>query len=210
MSWFHSALVSFGFDAHIVGMEANPDTMNLSGKLLIAMPGMQDPRFEKSVVYICSHSDEGAMGLIVNKPTPQIEFADLLERLDIPTNQSGLDTGIYFGGPVETSRGFVLHSTDYQIGGTTLVVDDQFAMTATRDVLKDLANGQGPDNAILALGYSGWGAGQLENELLQNGWLSCDADAGVVFDMTNTMKWVGALKILGVDALALSATAGRA
>ncbi len=191
-------------------METSPDTIDLSGKLLIAMPGMQDTRFEKSVVYICSHSKEGAMGLIVNKPTPQIEFTDLLERLDIPTNQTGLDTGIYFGGPVETSRGFVLHSTDYKIGGTTLVVDDQFAMTATRDVLKDLANGQGPASAILALGYSGWGAGQLENELLQNGWLSCDADLNVVFDTANNLKWVGALKILGVDALALSATAGRA
>ncbi len=203
-------LVPTGTRAHINLMKLPTDSLDLSGKLLIAMPGMTDPRFEKSVVYICSHSDEGAMGLIINKPTPQIRFSDMLEKLKITEGHANQDTGIYFGGPVETNRGFVLHSTDYQIGDTTLVVDDQFAMTATRNVLEDLANGHGPDAAILALGYSGWGAGQIENELLQNGWLTCDGDPDVVFETTNEGKWAAALKSMGVDALSLSTMAGRA
>lgn len=184
--------------------------INLCGKLLIAMPGMNDPRFEKSVVYMCAHSDDGAMGLIINKQAPDVTFANLLQQLAIAGADAAPETRIYFGGPVEVGRGFVLHSGEYDLLDTTLKVDDQFGMTATKDVLTDIAGGAGPDKALLALGYSGWGAGQLESEIQQNGWLTCDATSEVVFDVPDDAKWAAALKLLGVDALMLSATAGRA
>ena len=184
--------------------------MNLCGKLLIAMPGMGDPRFEKSVVYMCAHSDDGAMGLIINKPTPEVSFADLLKQLEIETGGGAGDTGIYFGGPVEMGRGFVLHSGEYALDEITLQVDEDIGMTATRDVLMDIAKGKGPEKALLALGYSGWGAGQLESELQHNGWLTCDATSEVVFEVPDADKWVAALKLLGIDPFMLSATAGRA
>ena len=185
------------------------ENVNLCGKLLIAMPGMGDPRFDKSVVYICAHSDDGAMGLVINKPTPEVTFAELLKQLEIEAT-GGRDTGIYFGGPVELGRGFVLHSADYHLEDMTLQVDEQFGMTATRDVLTDIAQGNGPQQVLLALGYSGWGGGQLESEIQQNGWLTCDATTEVVFDVPDAEKWTAALKLLGVDVLMLSATAGRA
>ncbi|HBQ36883.1 MAG TPA: YqgE/AlgH family protein [Rhodobacteraceae bacterium] len=191
-------------------MEMPAENVNLCGKLLIAMPGMGDPRFERSVVYICDHTENGAMGLIVNKPTPEVTFAKLIEQLSIEAGENMPKAPIYFGGPVEIGRGFVLHSTDYCHSDITLAVDDDFGMTATRDVLADLANGSGPKSALLALGYSGWGAGQLENEIRQNGWLTCDATPEVVFNVPNQDKWTAALKLLGVDALMLSATAGHA
>ncbi len=186
------------------------ENINLCGKLLIAMPGMSDPRFEKSVVYMCSHSDDGAMGLIINKPTPEVTFANLLKQLSIEALPEASKTPIHFGGPVEVGRGFVLHTADYDLDEITLQVDEQFGMTATRDILTDIANDEGPDQALLGLGYSGWGAGQLEHEIQQNGWLTCDATLDVVFDVPDADKWVAALKLLGVDALMLSATAGRA
>lgn len=184
--------------------------MNLSGKLLIAMPGMGDPRFEKSVIFMCAHSDDGAMGLIVNKPAGDLNFDDLLEQLGIEKSPEGRDIHIHFGGPVEHGRGFVLHSADYATPGTTLQVDDGMAMTATLDILDDLAHGGGPQRSLLALGYSGWGPGQLEGEIVQNGWLTCDADPEIVFDADNGSKWGRALKLLGIDPLTLSAAAGRA
>lgn len=191
-------------------MKIPDEAMNLCGKLLIAMPGMSDPRFEKSVVYICAHSDDGAMGLIINKPMPDVTLADLLKQLSIEDAQDSTTVPVYFGGPVEVGRGFVLHSAEYQSDDTTLEVDAQFAMTATRDVLTDIAAGNGPATTLLALGYAGWGAEQLEGEIQQNGWLSCDATPEVVFDVPAGEKWMAALKLLGVDALMLSATAGRA
>lgn len=186
------------------------EPLNLCGKLLIAMPSMNDPRFEKSVVYICAHSDDGAMGLIVNKPMPDVALTDLLKQLSIDETGLGDDVPVYFGGPVEVGRGFVLHSSEYQQVEHTLSVDEQFSMTATRDVLRDIAGGTGPKAQMLALGYAGWGAGQIEDEMQQNGWLSCDATTDVVFDVPSDDKWTAALKLLGVDALTLSATAGRA
>ncbi len=186
------------------------ENVNLCGKLLIAMPGMSDPRFDKSVVYMCAHSDEGAMGLILNKPTPEVPFAGLLKQLSIKALPGIPETPIYFGGPVEIGRGFVLHTADYDLDEITLQVDAQFSMTATRDILTDIANNEGPQQALLALGYAGWGSGQLEHEIQQNGWLTCDATLEVVFDVPDADKWVAALKLLGVDALMLSATAGRA
>lgn len=184
--------------------------MDLSGKLLIAMPGMEDPRFEKSVVYICAHSDEGAMGLIVNKPAPDIRLDDLLEQLDIDRGDGSRDARVFFGGPVEAGRGFVLHTGDYHGNMSTLQVDDAFGMTATRDILEDIARGRGPKAALAALGYSGWAPGQLEGELAQNAWLTCDADQAIVFAPDNGAKWAAALRKLGIDPLMLSATGGRA
>lgn len=191
-------------------MESDEDFDDLSGKLLIAMPGMGDPRFEKSVVYLCAHSDDGSMGLIVNKPAPGLAMDDLLEQLDIPKGDGSRGVSVYFGGPVEHGRGFVLHSGDYASTSSTLRVDDRFGMTATLDILQDMASGGGPERRILALGYSGWGPGQLEGEIQRNGWLTCDASHEIVFAPDDTSKWAAALKSLGVDPLSLSAEAGRA
>lgn len=183
---------------------------NLTGKMLIAMPGMGDPRFEHSVVLLCEHSAEGAMGLIVNKPNEDIDLAALLEQLDIEGARKVEGGPVHFGGPVETGRGFVLHSPDYASVVTTVQVQDDLHMTATLDVLEDIGRGFGPAKYLLALGYSGWGAGQLEAEIAQNGWLTCDADARLVFDLPNASKWQAALESIGVAALALSAEGGRA
>jgi putative transcriptional regulator len=183
---------------------------SLEGKLLIAMPGMGDPRFEHSVVFMCAHSGDGALGLIVNKPAPELRFATLIEQLGMDVGDPKRDIRIHFGGPVENGRGFVLHSADYRSEGATLQVDETFGMTATMDVLEQIAKGQGPDSALLALGYSGWGPGQLEAEILQNGWLTCDAAPEIVFGEDDDRKWSDALRTLGVDPLMLSGTAGRA
>lgn len=184
--------------------------MDLTGKLLIAMPGMGDPRFEHSVVFMCAHSDEGAMGLIINKPTSDLRLKDLVEQLELAGDGGVRDMAVHFGGPVEHGRGFVLHSGEYVSAISTLRVTQQFGMTATLDILEDLAAGRGPRQAIMALGYAGWGPGQLESEILANGWLTTEADAGLVFDTADPAKWEAALRTLGVDALSLSATAGRA
>lgn len=187
-----------------------PDSTDLSGKLLIAMPGMGDPRFDQSVIYMCAHSPEGSMGLIVNKPAPGLKMDDLLEQLKIPRGEGSRGIGVHFGGPVEHGRGFVLHSADYGTGEGTLKVDAQFGMTATRDILQDMALGAGPEQRLLALGYSGWGPGQLEEEIHRNGWLTCDATPEIVFAPDDGAKWLAALRSLGIDPLLLSAEAGRA
>lgn len=186
------------------------DAQTLNGQLLIAMPGMGDPRFDRSVIFMCAHSEDGALGLIVNKPSPELEFSTLLQQLDINVGAPQSDIRVHFGGPVENGRGFVLHSGDYQQNESTLHVDATFGMTATLDVLEDIARGTGPASALLALGYSGWGPGQLEAEILQNGWLTCDAAPDLVFGGDDEGKWEAALKTLGVDPLTLSATAGHA
>lgn len=184
--------------------------MELGGKLLIAMPGMGDARFDRSVILICAHSPEGTMGLIVNKPSPDLSFSGLLDHLNIARAPAGRDIRVHFGGPVERGRGFVLHSTDYPPGAATLAVPGGYGMTATLDILEALARGGGPDSALLALGYSGWGPGQLESEISRNDWLVADAEPGLVFAAPDRDKWVKALKTLGIDPLTLSATAGRA
>lgn len=183
---------------------------DLSGKLLIAMPGMGDTRFDKSVIFLCAHSEDGAMGLIVNKPAPDLSFDTLLEQLEIGRSPHTRDIRVHFGGPVEHGRGFVLHSSDYGANSSTLEVDESFGMTATLDILEDIARGEGPQEALLALGYAGWGPGQLEEEIQQNGWLVADADASVVFARDDATKWVAALKGLGIDPMLLSGAAGRA
>lgn len=150
------------------------------------------------------------MGLIVNKPAPDLEFGDLLKQLGIEAHSPAQDIRVHVGGPVENGRGFVLHSGEYQSDSSTLRVNDAFGMTATLDVLEEIANGAGPASALLALGYSGWGPGQLESEILQNGWLTCDAKPDLVFGGDDGGKWSAALKTLGVDALMLSSDAGHA
>lgn len=185
--------------------------MDLSGKLLIAMPGMGDPRFERALIFVCAHSDEGAMGLMVNKPLPDLSFDDLLEQLSIaPAAEARRDIRVHLGGPVEHGRGFVLHSGDYSAPESTLSVDERFGMTATLDILEDIARGDGPAQSLLALGYAGWGPEQLESEFQANGWLSCEASPEIVFGADDNGKWERALESLGVSPLGLSASAGRA
>ncbi len=196
--------------AHLWDMNDIFPSDELSGQLLIAMPSMGDPRFDHAVVLVCAHSDEGAMGIIVNKRVPELHLDDLLEQLDIKTSDSSRDVAIHFGGPVEGGRGFVLHSTDYPGNPSTLLVDPGFGLTATKDVLEDIASGSGPRAAMTVLGYAGWGPGQLESELQQNAWLTVDADEAIVFDPNDDGKWLGALKKLGIDPLMLSAEGGSA
>ena len=184
--------------------------MDLTGKFLVAMPGMGDPRFERSVILVCAHSDEGAMGIIVNKPVEEVTFAGLLEHLNIPRAPEGRDIAVHFGGPVERGRGFVLHSRDYRGGAATMKIEGGFGMTATLDVLEALARGEGPHRALLALGYSGWGPGQLEGEIARNDWLIGDASDGLIFGAEPARKWALALAGMGVDAMALSPSGGRA
>lgn len=189
-----------------------PDlTHDLTGKLLIAMPGMEDPRFAGAVIFLCDHSPERAMGLIVNKPMEEVTFADLMAQLDIARRGTPPAMPICFGGPVEMRRGFVLHSPDYAPRGEdALRVDPHFAMTATLDILEDIAAGRGPLRALLALGYAGWGAGQLEAEIARNDWLTADATPELVFDHKMERKWDAAVQSLGVNPLMLSSEAGHA
>lgn len=184
--------------------------MELAGQILIAMPGMADPRFDRSVILICAHSADGAMGLIVNKPVDDLNFRDLLDQLSIPQAPQGRDIRVHMGGPVERGRGFVLHSADWRAAKATLDVPGGFGMTATLDILEALAKGKGPENALLALGYSGWGPGQLEAEIARNDWLTTEAPEGLVFGPEDSGKWAAALKAMGIDPLTLSAAAGRA
>ena len=184
--------------------------MELTGKLIVAMPAMGDPRFERSVILICVHSDDGAMGLIVNKPVLDFSFTELLSQLKIPTAPNGRDIRVHFGGPVERGRGFVLHSDDYVSQGTTTQVAGGFGMTATLDVLEAIAQGSGPKQALLALGYAGWGAGQLESEIARNDWLVSDPAEDLIFSAQDAAKWSGALRHMGIDPISLSSSAGRA
>lgn len=184
--------------------------MDLTGQLLIAMPGMGDPRFARSVIFMCAHSDEGAMGLMINKRAEGLSLDDVLDRLEIPGAEEPAGLGIHIGGPVETGRGFVLHSDEYRSKLKSLAVRDGFAMTATQDILEDIAAGEGPARALLMLGYAGWGPGQLEGEIGQNGWLTTQADPDLVFGLKDTRKWQAALEAIGIDPLGLSAAAGRA
>ncbi|WP_430383354.1 YqgE/AlgH family protein [Yoonia maritima] len=183
---------------------------SLTGKLLIAMPAMDDPRFAHSVIYMCAHSEDGGMGLIVNKPQTEVQFSDLLDQLDIEKASGVRDIRVHFGGPVDQSRGFVLHSSDYEAAVGTLNVAQDISMSATLDVIEDIAKGTGPDTSLLALGYAGWGPGQLESEIAHNGWLTCEARSDIVFGRANEHKWTAALKHMGIDPILLSDIAGRA
>ncbi|MCR4378816.1 MAG: YqgE/AlgH family protein [Rhodospirillales bacterium] len=185
------------------------DTPYLAGHLLVAMPGMPDPRFAKAVIYMCAHNDEGAMGLVINRAMADFTFPDLLKQLGIAAAADTPSISVQFGGPVEQGRGFVLHSSDY-VHESTLVVDADVALTATVDILKAIAHGKGPSHSLLALGYAGWGPGQLDAEILQNGWLSVKADPGIVFNANLSAKWQQALSKLGIDLSLLNENAGHA
>jgi putative transcriptional regulator len=189
----------------------------LDGQLLIAMPVMGDERFARSVIYVCAHSPEGAMGIIVNRPAGSIDFPELLVQLDIiqksdqiklPENAEAMK--VMKGGPVETGRGFVLHSSDFFIKDATLPIDDGICLTATVDILKAIAKGAGPKHAILALGYAGWRPGQLEAEIQNNGWLHCPADPDLIFGRDVEEKYMRALRKIGIDPGMLSNEAGHA
>jgi putative transcriptional regulator len=188
----------------------------LDGQLLVAMPIMTDKRFARSVIYMCAHSAEGAMGLIINQRASHISFSELMKQLSImPETADEVeieleDMDVHVGGPVETGRGFVLHSADYYVADSTLPIDEGVSLTATIDILKAIAGGKGPDRAILALGYAGWRAGQLESEIAANGWLHCPADADLLFDRDLEQKYERALSKIGVDPSHLVSDAGHA
>ena len=184
---------------------------SLTGKLLIAMPQMMDPRFARSVVYVCAHSEnEGAMGLVVNKLFEALTMDELFTHLKLDPGPLGRSRPVCFGGPVEPGRGFVLHTSDYFSADTSLPIDERVALTATLDILRAIAGGQGPRRSLLALGYAGWAPGQLDAEMQANGWLSAPADADLVFDPDFEGKWQRALGKLGIDLTLLSTEAGHA
>jgi putative transcriptional regulator len=189
----------------------------LDGQMLIAMPSMGDDRFVRSVIYMCVHSTEGAMGIVVNQPAAHISFTDLLVQLEVvpaaeliqlPSRAGGVQ--VLKGGPVDTQRGFVLHSNDFFIENSTVPIDEGISLTATLDILKAIARGEGPQSAILALGYAGWAPGQLENEIQHNGWLHCSADTELIFGQDSDGKYERALKKIGIDLGMLSSEAGHA
>jgi putative transcriptional regulator len=193
------------------------DANYLDGQLLIAMPVMDDPRFERSVIYMCAHSPEGAMGIIVNRPAGSIDFPGLLMQLDIIKRgdpialpETAESMKVLKGGPVDTGRGFVLHSSDFFIKDATLNIDEGVCLTATVDILKAIAKGTGPKHALLALGYAGWAPGQLETEIQHNGWLHCDADPDLIFGTDVDEKYQRALQKIGIDPGMLSNEAGHA
>lgn len=180
-----------------------------TGQLLVAMPTMPDPRFAKTVIYMCAHSEEGAMGLVVNRLAEELNFQDLMSQVGLEDVQVRRRIEIHFGGPVESGRGFLLHSSEFEHDGT-MPVDDHIALTASVDMLKEIAEGGGPGKCLLALGYSGWGPGQLDQEIQGNGWLNVDADEDLVFGRDLESKWEKAVAKIGVDPAMLSSTAGRA
>ena len=192
----------------IMGPE-NAENNYLSGQMLIAMPGMTDPRFEKAVIYICAHNEDGAMGLVVNRLIESMTFPEMLKQLDIEPSEPEDVTRVLRGGPVDQARGFVLHSPDY-LQDASMVVDDDVALTATTDILRAIADGAGPRNRLLALGYAGWGPGQLDSEILHNGWLNVSADDDLVFGEDLDAKWERAMAKIGIDPLLLSDDAGHA
>ncbi|WP_417243882.1 YqgE/AlgH family protein [Celeribacter sp.] len=189
-----------------------PETMfnNLTGKLLVAMPGIGDPRFENSVIFMCAHSDEGSMGLIINQVSHDIQVRDVFEQLGINPTDMMAPLPVHFGGPVELGRGFVLHSVDYEADSASMAVSPTYSMTASRDILSDIALGGGPRERLLCLGYSGWGPGQLEREIVENGWLTVDPTPEIVFDVPNAQKWDASVRSIGVSPALLSGEAGRA
>ncbi|MHC5654579.1 YqgE/AlgH family protein [Stappia sp. ICDLI1TA098] len=195
--------------------ETHPQT--LAGQFLIAMPQMADSRFAHTVIYLCAHSPEGAMGIVLNQKAPSLTFPDLLRQLEIidagadivlPAPADRME--VHRGGPVETGRGFVLHSQDYLAAHSTMPIHDGICLTATLDILRAIVDGKGPSRAMLALGYAGWGAGQLETEIQENGWITGPADSEIIFDPATETKWDRALANIGIHPAMLSSEAGHA
>ena len=200
------------FVQQYIGCEMSETSKNegyLTGQLLVAMPQMLDERFSTSVICLCAHTEDGAMGLVVNKLLENVDLPDLLKQLDLEPDLKGVGIRVHFGGPVESGRGFVLHSGDY-VQDATMVINDHIALTATTDVLRDIAAGDGPQNSFLALGYAGWGPGQLDAEIQANGWLSLEADNSLVFGGDPKTVWQAALAKMGIDISMLSGDAGHA
>jgi putative transcriptional regulator len=198
-------------------MRKDKNSEYFDGQFLLAMPGMTDDRFARSVVYLCAHSDEGAMGIVINRRAPSLNFSELLVQLEVIAPDEAIRlpahagaVPVLRGGPVEAGRGFVLHSNDFYIDNSTLPIDGGVSLTATIDILRAIANGSGPDRAILALGYAGWSPGQLEDEMQNNGWLTCPADAGLIFDTPLESRYDMAMRKIGIDPGFLSAQSGRA
>jgi putative transcriptional regulator len=196
-------------DSKTSATRANSDENSLAGHLLVAMPNMSDPRFERAVIYVCAHGEDGAMGLMINKLVDQITFPEMLEQLGIDNSDVSEQIRVHFGGPVETGRGFVLHSTDYR-QDSSMEVDSSIALTATVDILRDIAGGQGPRRSLLALGYAGWGPGQLDQEIQANGWLHVHPDEQLIFDTDLDEKWQRAIGKLGFDPFSLTGHFGHA
>jgi len=189
----------------------------LDGRILVAMPSMADSRFKSAVIYLCAHSKDGAMGIVINQPARKVSFTSLLVQLEVIGAEDAIrlparagSVPVVKGGPVETSRGFVLHSADYFVDNSTMPIDGEISLTATVDVLRAIARGDGPERAMLALGYAGWAAGQLETEIRHMGWLNCPADEGLIFDGMLDTKYERALRKLGIHPGMLSSEAGHA
>lgn len=189
----------------------------LNGHFLIAMPTLDEGPFARTVVYVCSHSADGAMGITINQAAPDITFEEVLVHLELIPDEpdpylpeSARDMVVHRGGPVETGRGFVLHSREFHIETLTMPIDENISLTTTRDILKAISRGIGPRHSLLALGYAGWAPGQLDNEILENSWLHCPADPALVFDTDIDTKYERALSLIGIDPTHLSAEAGHA
>ncbi|MET0605078.1 MAG: YqgE/AlgH family protein [Beijerinckiaceae bacterium] len=198
-------------------LKSQGDRGYLDGQFLVAMPGMTDDRFARSIVYMCAHTSEGSMGIVLNHRAPQLNLPELLVQLGVVPEGKGIELptkaqrmNVLRGGPVETGRGFVLHSADFYVESATMPVDDGLCLTTTIDILKAIARGDGPDRAVLALGYAGWSAGQIEHEIKENAWLSCPADAEIIFDNGIETKYDRVMRSIGIDPAMLSSTAGRA
>jgi putative transcriptional regulator len=195
--------------------DAEPST--LEGQFLIAMPTVTGEPFSRAIVYVCAHSAEGAMGIVLNRPAANLNLPDLLVQLEIIPEEERIalpkkvgQMQVLMGGPVETSRGFVLHSPDYHIAQSTLPIDDSVCLTATIDILRAIAQGTGPENAVLALGYAGWQAGQLESEIQANGWLNCPANTDLIFNAPTEARYELAMRCIGIKPAMLSMEAGHA
>ena len=189
--------------------EISKDGSYVTGQLLIAMPGMRDERFAKSVIYMCAHTEEGAMGLVLNQRLDSLTFAELISQLELDEKDISMKVPVHFGGPVESGRGFVLHTSDYQ-QDATLEVLNGVALTASVEILRAIAQGKGPQKSLLALGYAGWGPGQLDMEIRANGWLQVPSDSEIIFDIEPDTKWDRAIQRLGIDPRMLSDDVGHA
>jgi putative transcriptional regulator len=198
-----------GVNHSTLNLMATESDTSLEGQLLLALPGIGDPRFERTVIYMCQHSADSAMGLVINRAMPRLHLGDLLEQLKIPVEGPVAKKPVLAGGPVETGRGFVLHTADYQ-QDSTLQISEDVSLTATVDILKQIAGSKGPERALVALGYAGWGPGQLDTELTRHGWLTAPASMKVIFDTPLDQKWTGALATLGIDVSMLANETGHA
>jgi len=185
------------------------DTKNLADHFLIAMPGLQDPNFDHTVTYVCEHSEQGTMGIVVNRPM-KLQLGDMLEQLEIrPTAPGAAELPVYLGGPVQTDRGFVLHGDD-RMWDSTMRITPQVSVTTSKDILEAIAHGEGPEHSLIALGYAGWASGQLDAEMGANAWLSGPADGDILFRLPARDRWLAAARLLGVDMNLLSGEAGHA